>query len=73
MGNKKMKIQGMIPVKKWLLNSEAAAYLSISPETFKKIARENNLSVSAFSRNLIYYKVSELDAMMENNIIIHQV
>lgn len=64
----KKVIPEMMPTKKWLSLSEACSYLDISINHFPGIARNNGLTVSFISKRS-YYKVSELDALIENNAI----
>ena len=49
----------VMEIKQWYSVSEAMAFLDMSPNTFKKIVDENNLSVS-FIGSKRYYKVNEL-------------
>ena len=66
----KKQIKEMIPIKKWLSVHEACSYLDVSNTTLKKLARENRLSISALGSNKLYYRVSELDKLIEDHITI---
>jgi hypothetical protein len=66
---KHKRANNLKPTKVWLELSEAAEYLSMCNKQFKKIAAENGFSVSAIGKKT-YYKVSELNELLERNIII---
>lgn len=57
-------------VKKWLSLPEAMCFMDMSKNTFLKLAAENQLTVSAIGAKK-YYRVSELEKVIEQHIIIH--
>lgn len=67
----KKAIPAMIPVKKWLSLNEAAAYLDMSTDHFNDLSIIKGLTISAVGRKK-YYKVSELEKMIEESVIIKQ-
>ena len=67
LSGKKKEIAGMMPIKRWLTSQEACSYVGVSVNTLK----DQNLTVSAIGSRK-YYRVSELDGLIEKNIIINQ-
>ena len=67
--SKKKIIPGLMPIKKWLSLSEACSYMDMSANTLKGIIAAKGLTVSVMG-NKIYYKVSELEGLIESNVII---
>jgi len=67
----KKSIPAMLPTKSWLSRDEAMAFTSLSINNFDEVVRKNNLTVSAIGAKR-YYKVSQLNELFENNIIINQ-
>jgi hypothetical protein len=65
----KKVIPAMLPVKRWLTSSESCAYLNMSLNKFTEVATKNKLTVSAIGSTK-YYMVSQLDYLLESNIII---
>jgi len=72
----KKSIPEMYPVKKWLTPDEACVYLNISPRHLFDLVNKKGLTVSQLAVNGAkgrkYYKVSELDALLEENIFIRK-
>lgn len=63
----------VIPVTpKFLLKKEAMKYVGMERKTFDKVILENGLSVYAYGRNKVWYKVSELDELIESFLIIKE-
>ncbi len=60
------KYPGLLPTKKWLTLQEAAAYLDMSDRHFKTL---HGLTVSIIG-NKRYYRVAELEQLIEKNILI---
>ncbi len=61
----------IIPVKSpWIIKKDAMIYTSMKRDTFDKMISKYGLSVYAYSAKKIWYKVSELDEMMESLVII---
>jgi predicted DNA-binding transcriptional regulator AlpA len=58
---------------KLLIKKEAMKYVGMERKTFDKVILENGLSVYAYGRNKVWYKVSELDEMLESFQIIKKV
>lgn len=54
----------------YLLLKEAMAYVGMRPDLFKEVVRKHGLSVYAYGKKKVWYKVSELDQMMESFVII---
>ena len=67
----KKRIPEMMPFKKWFSVNESCAYLDMSINNFHSVAVQNNLSVSVMGAKR-YYKVIELENLLERNIIINQ-
>lgn len=65
----KKKIAEMMPVKKWLSLPETCCYMDMSAGHFEKLAMEKGLTLSMLNKKK-YYKVAELDALIEDNILI---
>lgn len=68
MNRTKKKYQAM-PVKPWLSLQESCAYLDMSVTTFQAIALKNQLTTSVIGTKK-YFKVNELNEMVEENILI---
>lgn len=68
----KKRFAEMYPVKKWLSVNEACSYLDICVTNLKELVLKNGLSVHALKGKL-YYKVSELDSLIEENPVIRKV
>jgi len=66
----KKKYPEMLPVKKWLSLPEAMAFLDMCKNTFLDTAIKNNLTVSAIGQKK-YYRVDQLEKLIEGNIIIN--
>lgn len=64
-------IPEMYPIKQWLSMQEACVYLDMSKPFFLDFASDHNLSVSTVGAKK-YYKVSEIQNALKNNIIIRQ-
>ena len=61
----------VIPITpKMLLKKDAMAYVGLKRTAFDEIVIKKGLSVYAYGRNKYWYKVSELDEMMESFLII---
>lgn len=58
--------------KVWLIHKEAMAYLGMGRTTFRKIARENNFTISVLGPKMVFYKITELNALLDKHIIIKQ-
>lgn len=67
----KKQIPAMLPTKVWLTASEACSYLNLSINKFNEVVREHKLKVSAIGSTR-YYMVSQLNGILEANIIINQ-
>lgn len=67
----KKTIPAMLPEKKWLSRDEAMAFTSLSINNFDEVVRKNKLTVSAIGSKR-YYRVSQLNELFENNIIVNQ-
>lgn len=66
-----MKQAKVIPITpKLLLKKEAMKYTGLERKTFDKVVLEKGLSIYAYGRNKVWYKISELDEMMESFLII---
>ena len=61
----------MMPVKQYLTINEACEYLSVCRKTFWKIRKENSLTQYFFAGKE-YFKVSELNKLIESSVIIKQ-
>ena len=68
----KQTMPGMLPVKKWLTIQEACSYMDMSINHLSKILDENSFTISVIGKKK-YYKVTELDKLIEANIIIRQI
>lgn len=66
----KKTIPAMLPTKVWLTASEACSYLNLSINKFNEVVREHKLKVSAIGSTR-YYMVSQLNGILESNIIIN--
>ena len=64
----KKTIPAFYPQKKWLTSQEACVYLNMSVGKFSEIAKK--LTTSAIGTTK-YYRVSQLDSLLEKNIIIN--
>lgn len=53
----------------FLRKAEALKYLGIGETLFKEMARENKLKVYPRGNKAVWYKVSELDAMIERQLV----
>lgn len=62
----------MYPVKKWLTHSEACSFLDMSVNHFNGLAFQKGLTVSIIGTKK-YYRVDELNNLIEENIIIQKV
>jgi hypothetical protein len=57
----------VIPVTpKFLLKKDAMAYIGMKRTAFDEMISKKGLSIYAYGRNKIWYKISELDEMMES-------
>ena len=65
---RKKEIAAMMPVKKWLTGEEACSFLNIGLTTLK----DQDLTISAIGSKK-YYKVAELERIIEKNIFINQI
>jgi hypothetical protein len=74
MSRSKKTIAGFLPQKKWLSKAEAMAYMDLSVNEFTELVVRENLTVSKAKESGVktYYKVSELDRVFENNVMIKQ-
>jgi hypothetical protein len=59
----------MFPEKKWLSLNEACGFLDMSVNHLQSIINKNSLTVSAVGKKK-YYRVSELESLIEQNIVI---
>ena len=66
---KKIKVVGMMPVKTWLSLPEAMAFLDMGQTSFLKVATDNGLTVAAIGAKK-YYRVDQLQNLIEQNILI---
>jgi predicted DNA-binding transcriptional regulator AlpA len=57
--------------KKWLVFPEALEFMGMSKNTFLKLAAEKRLTVSAIGQKK-YFRVNELEKVIEDHIIINQ-
>ena len=64
-------IPAMLPVKKWLTQNEAAAYMSVGATKLKNLIIEYDLTISRVGRTA-YFKVNELDAIFKKSTIYRQ-
>lgn len=55
--------------KKWISNKEAAKYLGVSPGFLQNLRDEARISFYKVGRN-IFYKVAEIDRLIEKGRII---
>lgn len=55
----------------WVSHTEAMKLLNLRYDTFTKVITENRMTVSALSPKKLFLKVSELNQLLENNIIIN--
>ena len=60
----------MFPIKEWLSTSEACSFLSIGETAFSQFVIDNKLTISSPFKSRKYYKVSEINKALENNIIV---
>jgi hypothetical protein len=60
----------MLPTKKWLTTAEACSYLNLSINKFNETVSKLKLRVSAIGQTR-YYMVSQLDNILESNIIVN--
>jgi hypothetical protein len=58
-------------VKKWLSLPEAMAFMDMGQTSFLKLATDSRLTVSVIGSKK-YFKVAELEKVIEDHIIIHQ-
>ncbi len=68
----KKRISEMYPVKKWLTTDEACSYLNMSVNVFSSLVTDKGLTVSVVGgeiRGKRYYRVSELEGIVEDSII----
>lgn len=68
----KKRVAEMYPVKKWLTLAEACSFLDMSVNHFNSLALQNGLTVSIIG-NKKYYKVNELEGLIEDNILIRKI
>ena len=68
----KKKIPEMFPVKKWLSLQEAASYMDMSENHFQNLRSKSGLTISIIGKKK-YYRVSELDQLIEDNILIRKI
>jgi predicted DNA-binding transcriptional regulator AlpA len=64
---KQAKVISITP--KLLIKKEAMKYTGLERKTFDKVIAENGLSIYAYGRNKVWYKISELDELMESFLI----
>lgn len=64
----KKVITGVLPVKKWLDLQEAMAYTNTSVNTFLKDVAPF-VTIAALGKKKVY-KVAQIDALIESNILI---
>lgn len=60
----KKRIPEVIKIKEWYSSSEAMSFLDVSPNTFKRIIGNGDVSISAIGTKK-YYKVSELKSLFK--------
>lgn len=61
----------IIPIqKKWLIKKEAMEYIGLRRDSFDNLISKEGLTISACSQKMKWYKVQELDDLIERNIII---
>jgi hypothetical protein len=65
----KQAIPSMMPVKQWLTTKEACSYLDMSINKFNDFVVEKGITVSC-PGHVNYYRVSELNKVIEDSIII---
>lgn len=64
----------LVPIqKKWLIKKEAMEYIGLARTKFDEIALKEGLTISAYSAKIKWYRVEELDSLIERNIIIKKV
>lgn len=68
----KKGIKEMYPVKKWFTLSEACSYMDMSLNVFQEMATKNGLSLSVLGKKK-YYRVEELENLIEENVIIRSI
>ena len=72
----KKAIPQMYPVKKWLTPDEACSYLNMSINHFRQLVAVKGLTVSELTvsgeKGRKYYRVSELENLLEENILIRK-
>ena len=61
----------MMPIKKWLSTDEACAYMNQCRNKFITLSIAHRLTVTTVGITK-YFKVSELDAIFEQNISVKQ-
>lgn len=76
----KRPIKEMMPVKKWLSLAEACAYMDLSVNIFHELMMKCDVTISTLPpigkskrSNKKYFRVSELDQIIEDNIFISRV
>lgn len=61
----------IIPIqKKWLIKKEAMEYLGLQRTKFDQVVLKEGLTIAAMNSKIKWYRVSELDELIERNIII---
>lgn len=68
----KRVVKEMIPVKKWLTLPESCSYLDMSTNIFMDLVHREGLTISVIGKKK-YFRVSELDYLIEENILIHKI
>ena len=67
----KKPIPEMYPIKQWLSQKEACSFVDMSKPFFLEFASAHRLSISTVGAKK-YYKVTEIQNALKNNIIIRQ-
>lgn len=62
----------MMPVKKWLTLQEASCFMDMSVNKMRDLVRKEGLTVSVIG-DKNRFKVAELEALIEDNILINKV
>lgn len=61
----------VIPIKPtFILLKDACEYVGMKADLFREVSRKHGLSVYAYGTKKVWFKVSELDEMMESFLII---
>ena len=54
----------------FILLKDACEYVGMKQDLFREVSRKHGLSVYAYGTKKVWYKVSELDKMLESFLII---